>query len=226
MKSTNTVKSVKSVKATNTVKSVKSVKATKATEKATEKTTVQKSAWLYDVLTMHYCSASSVSNAQNTLNDKNTILLSIVRKWYAQQKNSNGAKIGVNTLLCRFAIIGAKYPSMLVDDLSKQTLTCTGKARREEYFTVNDLARVVGIIDGGLSDKALKVLITRDKHGNTQLLLRQEYPENVTMERAEKAKQKTFTIDDFKKRVESLIETATASKLDVMAMRKILASAC
>ena len=207
------------------MKTTKTVKATKSTVKATVET-VKKSAWLYDVLTMHYCSESSVSNAQNTLNDKNTILLSIVRKWYSQQKNSNGAKIGVNTLLCRFAIINAKYPSMLVDDLSKQVLTCTGRAKKEEYFTVNDLSRVVGIIDGGLSDKALKILITRDKHGNTQLLLKQEYPDNVTMEKSEKTKQKTFTIDDFKKRVESLIETATASKLDVMAMRKILASAC
>ena len=207
------------------MKTTKTVKATKSTVKATVET-VKKSAWLYDVLTMHYCSESSVSNAQNTLNDKNTILLSIVRKWYSQQKNSNGAKIGVNTLLCRFAIINAKYPSMLVDDLSKQALTCTGRAKKEEYFTVNDLSRVVGIIDGGLSDKALKILITRDKHGNTQLLLRQEYPDNVTMEKSEKTRQKTFTIDDFKKRVESLIETATASKLDVMAMRKILASAC
>ena len=113
-----------------------------------------------------------------------------------------------------------------MDNAGNQTLTCTVKAKREEYFTINDLDRVVGIIDGGLSDKALKVLITRDKHGNTQLLLKQEYPDNVTMEKAEKTTQKTFTIDDFRKRVESLIETATASKLDVMAMRKILASAC
>ena len=203
-------------KATETKAKATETKA-KATETKATETKATETAWKYDVLTMDIADKNFLPQSVANLTKKNTQLLSTVRLWYRQQKGVTGATIGLNALLCRFAIAQG-YKSAYTDRVDAQTLKLCGTAKKAEYFSIGDIATVCGIVDATAG--ANKIIITRKSDGTTQLKLVTDLPSNVKKAVYKPAKETVYTISEFTKSLESLI--AKAKKLDKEAVKNAL----